>query len=107
MRELRKAFENAKKAKIAYRQAKRELAETLLVAIDENGGEAFARDIATSIGVPTREVIGALQSAMCNGDLDARREQVEVTYVALLPNGEVNHDDKFIKKYMANKYYLR
>lgn len=90
----------------ALEEAKREALIAVVATISDNDG-CFATDIANAANLPTCAVIGVLQSGMRRGDLTARRQRKEKTYVRLNDDGSINMNDTVRKVYWANKYTVR
>lgn len=87
-----------------YEEAKHELMEATLEAVEESGNGLTAREIAGEADVPTCAVMGTIQSATRRGLITARRERQTVEYVKLNADGSVNMNDRIARTYMANRY---
>lgn len=92
-------------AKARYDEAKHEMLEAVIEAI-EHEGECYARDIADKADMPTCAVIGAISSAMSSGYLEARSGKKQVTYVRMHSDGRIDTEDRVIREYSANLYSL-
>ena len=90
----------------ALAEAKREALIAVVATISDNDG-CFATDIASAADLPTCAVIGVLQSGMRRGDLTARREVKQKTYVRLNDDGSINRNDTIRTQYWVNKYTVR
>lgn len=90
----------------ALEEAKREALIAVVTTISDNDG-CFATDIASAANLPTCAVIGVLQSGRRRGNLTARREVKQKTYVRLNEDGSINMNDIIHKQYWANKYTVR
>ena len=89
-----------------YEEAKHELMEATLEAVEESGNGLTAREIAGEADVPTCAVMGTVQSAMRRGLITARRERQTVEYVKLNADGSVNMNDRIARTYLANRYSI-
>lgn len=87
-----------------YEEAKHELMEATLEAVEESGNGLTAREIAGEADVPTCAVMGTIQSATRRGLITARRERQTVEYVKLNADGSVNMNDRIARTYMTNRY---
>ena len=91
-------------AKAKYEEAKHELMEATLEAVEESRNGLTAREIAGEADVPTCAVMGTIQSARRRGLMTARRERQTVQYVKLNRDGTINMNDRIARTYMANRY---
>ena len=89
-----------------FEEAKHELVEATIEAIEQSGEGMTAREIAGEADVPTCAVMGTVQSAMRRGLMTARRERQTVEYVKLNADGSVNMNDRIARTYIANRYSL-
>ena len=105
MSRLSEAVKEKALARARYEEAKHEMLEAVLEVIDQRGS-CFARDIADMAGLPTREVIGAIQSATHNGHLDAVGGTKTTVYVRLNEDGSINPNERVVREYGANVYSL-
>lgn len=87
-----------------YEEAKHELMEATLEAVEQSGNGLTAREIAGEADVPTCAVMGTVQSATRRGLMTARRERQTVEYVKLNADGSVNMNDRIARTYLANRY---
>lgn len=92
--------------RIKFEEAKHELMEATLEAVEQSGNGLTAREIAGEADVPTCAVMGTVQSAVRRGLVRARRERQTVEYVKLNADGSVNMNDRIARTYMANRYSL-
>ena len=93
-------------AKAKFEEAKHELMEATLEAVEQSDNGLTAREIAGEADVPTCAVMGTVQSAMRRGLLTARVERQTVEYVKLNRDGSVNMNDRIARTYEANRYSL-
>lgn len=105
MSRIKEAAKERLIAKARYEEAKHEMLEAVLEAVDRSGS-CFARDIADMAGMSTREVIGTIQSATRNGHLDAVGGRKTTVYVRLNEDGSINLDERVVREYSANVYSL-
>ena len=91
-------------AKAKYEEAKHELMEATLEAVEGSRNGLTAREIAGEADVPTCAVMGTIQSARRRGLMTARRERQTVEYVKLNADGTVNMNDRIARTYLANRY---
>ena len=91
-------------ARRRYEEAKHELMEATLEAVEESRNGLTAREIAGEADVPTCAVMGTIQSARRRGLMTARRERQTVEYVKLNADGSVNMNDRIARTYLANRY---
>jgi hypothetical protein len=89
-----------------FEEAKHELMEATLEAIEQSDNGLTAREIAGEADVPTCAVMGTVQSAMRRGLMTARRERQTIEYVKLNRDGSVNMNDRIARTYEANRYSL-
>ena len=89
-----------------FEEAKHELMEATLEAVEQSGNGLTAREIAGEADVPTCAVMGTIQSARRRGLMTARRERQTVEYVKLNRDGSVNLNDRIARTYIANRYSL-
>ena len=92
--------------RMKFEEAKHELMEATLEAVEQSGNGLTAREIAGEADVPTCAVMGTVQSAMRRGLVTARRERQTVEYVKLNADGSVNMNDRIARTYIANRYSL-
>jgi hypothetical protein len=104
MSRLSEAAKERQIARARYEEAKHEMIEAVVAAI-EHEGECYARDIADKAEMPTRTVIGAISSAMNHGYLEARNGKKQVVYVRMHSDGRIDTEDRVIREYDANIYY--
>lgn len=103
MSRLNEAAKEKQIARARYEEAKHEMVEALIEVV-EREGECYARDIADKAEMPTRAVIGAIQSAMNHGYLDSHRGRKQVVYVRMHSDGRIDTEDRVIREYTANIY---
>lgn len=106
MNMLGEILNKKRELEIALEEAKREAMTVVVATISDNDG-CFATDIASTANLPTCAVIGVLQSGVRRGNLTARRERKQKTYVRLNEDGSINMNDTVRKVYWANKYTVR
>lgn len=87
-----------------FEEAKHELVEATIEAIEQSGEGMTAREIAGEADVPTCAVMGTMQSLTRRGLVRARRERQTVEYVKLNRDGTINMNDRIARTYMANRY---
>lgn len=87
-----------------FEEAKHELVEATIEAIEQSREGMTAREIAGEADVPTCAVMGTMQSLTRRGLVTARRERQTVEYVKLNRDGTVNMNDRIARNYMANRY---
>ena len=87
-----------------FEEAKHELMEATLEAVEHSNNGLTAREIAGEADVPTCAVMGTVQSAVRRGLVTARRERQTVEYVKLNADGSVNMNDRIARTYFANRY---
>ena len=87
-----------------FEEAKHELVEATVEAIEQSREGMTAREIASEADVPTCAVMGTMQSLTRRGLVRARRERQTVEYVKLNADGSVNMNDRIARTYMANRY---
>ena len=92
--------------KARLEEAKHELMEATLEAVEQSGNGLTAREIAGEADVPTCAVMGIVQSAVRRGLVTARRERQTVEYVKLNRDGTVNMNDRVVRNYTANRYSI-
>ena len=92
--------------RIKFEEAKHELMEATLEAVEQSGNGLTAREIAGEADVPTCAVMGTVQSAMRRGLMTARRERQTVEYVKLNADGSINLNDRIARTYIANRYSI-
>ena len=89
-----------------FEEAKHELMEATLEAVEQSNNGLTAREIAGEADVPTCAVMGIVQSAVRRGLMTARRERQTVEYVKLNADGSVNMNDRIARTYLANRYAI-
>lgn len=92
--------------RMRFEEAKHELMEATLEAVEQSGNGLTAREIAGEADVPTCAVMGTVQSAMRRGLMTSRRERQTIEYVKLNADGTVNMNDRITRTYLANRYSL-
>ena len=92
--------------RMRYDEAKHELVEATIEAIEQSGEGMTAREIAGEADVPTCAVMGTMQSLTRRGLVRARRERQTVEYVKLNRDGTVNMNARIARPYMANRYSI-
>lgn len=104
MSRLGDALVERNNARMRFEEAKHELVEATIEAIEQSGEGMTAREIAGEADVPTCAVMGTMQSLTRRGLVKARRERQTVEYVRLNSDGSVNMNDRVARTYMANRY---
>ena len=92
--------------RMRFEEAKHELVEATIEAIEQSGEGMTAREIAGEADVPTCAVMGTVQSLRRRGLVMARSERQTVEYVKLNRDGTVNMNDRITRTYMANRYSI-
>lgn len=92
--------------RMRFEEAKHELVEATIEAIEQSGEGMTAREIAGEADVPTCAVMGTMQSLTRRGLVRARRERQTVEYVKLNRDGTVNMNDRMTRTYEANRYSI-
>ena len=69
--------------RMRFEEAKHELMEATLEAIEQSDNGLTAREIAGEADVPTCAVMGTVQSAIRRGLMTARRERQTIEYVMI------------------------
>jgi DNA-binding transcriptional ArsR family regulator len=92
--------------RMRYDEAKHELVEATIEAIEQSGEGMTAREIAGEADVPTCAVMGTVQSLRRRGLITARSERQMVEYVKLNRDGTVNMNDRIARTYEANRYSI-
>ena len=106
MSRLGEALVARNEMRMRFEEAKHELVEATIEAIEQSGEGMTAREIAGEADVPTCAVMGTVQSAMRRGLMTARRERQTIEYVKLNADGSVNMNDRIARTYIANRYSL-
>jgi DNA-binding transcriptional ArsR family regulator len=92
--------------RMRYDEAKHELVEAVIEAIEQSGEGLTARELAGEAEVPTCAIMGTMQSLTRRRLVRARRERQTVEYVKLNRDGTVNMNDRIARTYMANRYSI-
>jgi DNA-binding transcriptional regulator LsrR (DeoR family) len=92
--------------RIKYDEAKHELVEATIEAIEQSGEGMTARELAGEAEVPTCAIMGTVQSLRRRGLVTARSERQTVEYVKLNRDGTVNMNDRIARTYEANRYSI-
>lgn len=106
MSRLGDALVTRNEMRMRFEEAKHELMEATLEAVEQSSNGLTAREIAGEADVPTCAVMGTVQSAMRRGLMTARRERQTVEYVKLNADGSVNMNDRIARTYIANRYSI-
>lgn len=106
MSRLGEALATKNEMKIKYDEAKHELVEATIEAIEQSGEGMTARELASEAEAPTCAIIGTVQSLTRRRLVRARRERQTVEYVKLNRDGTVNMNDRIARTYMANRYFI-
>jgi len=104
MSRLGEALATKNEMRMKYDEAKHELVEATVEAIEQSGEGLTARELAGEAEVPTCAIMGTVQSLTRRGVVTARRERQTVEYVKLNRDGTVNMNDRIARTYMANRY---
>ena len=90
--------------RMRYDEAKHELVEATIEAIEQSRGGVTARELSGEAEVPTCAIMGTIQSLTRQGLLRARKERQTIEYVKLNRDGTVNMNDRIARTYVANRY---
>ena len=104
MSRLGDALEARNEMRARFEEAKHELVEATIEAIEQSGEGLTARELAGEADVPTCAVMGTVQSLVRRRLVRARKERQTVEYVKLNRDGTVNMNDRIARTYMANRY---
>jgi DNA-binding transcriptional ArsR family regulator len=104
MSRLGDALVTRNEMRMRFDEAKHELVEATIEAIEQSGEGMTARELAGEAEVPTCAIMGTMQSLTRRGLVRARRERQTVEYVKLNRDGTVNMNDRMTRTYMANRY---
>lgn len=104
MSRLGEALATKNEMRVKYDEAKHELVEATIEAIEQSREGLTARELAGEAEVPTCAIMGTMQSLTRRGVVNARRERQTVEYVKLNRDGTVNMNDRIARTYMANRY---
>ena len=89
-----------------FEEAKHELVEATIEAIEQSGEGMTARELAGEADVPTCAIMGTMQSLTRRRLVRAHKERQTVEYVKLNRDGTVNMNDRIARTYMANRYSI-
>ena len=89
-----------------FDEAKHELVEATLEAIERNREGMTARELASEAEVPTCAVMGTMQSLIRRRLVRGRRERQMIEYVRLNRDGSINMNDRMVRTYFANRYTI-
>ena len=92
--------------RMRYDEAKHELVEATIEAIEQSGEGMTARELAGEADVPTCAIIGTVQSLTKQRIITARSEKQTIEYVKLNRDGTVNMNDRIVRTYEANRYSI-
>jgi predicted ArsR family transcriptional regulator len=92
--------------RMRYDEAKHELVEATIEAIEQSREGMTARELAGEADVPTCAVMGTMQSLTRRGLVRARRERQRIEYVKLNADGTINMNDRIARTYVANRYSI-
>ena len=92
--------------RVRFEEAKHELVEATIEAIEQSGEGMTARELAGEAEVPTCAIMGTMQSLTRRGVVSAHRERQSVEYVKLNRDGTVNMNDRIVRTYFANCYTI-
>ena len=106
MSRLGEALAKKNEMKVKYDEAKHELVEATIEAIEQSGEGMTARELAGEAEVSTCAIIGTMQSLTRRRIVTARRERQVVEYVKLNRDGTVNMNDRIARTYMTNRYSI-
>jgi hypothetical protein len=104
MSRLGEALATKNEMRMRYDEAKHELVEATIEAIEQSREGMTARELAGEAEVPTCAIIGTVQSLTRRGLVRERRERQTIEYVKLNADGSVNMNDRIARTYMANRY---
>ena len=106
MSRLGEALVARNEMRMRYDEAKHELVEATIEAIEQSREGLTARELAGEADVPTCAVMGTVQSLKRRGLITARSERQTVEYVKLNRDGTVNMNDRITRTYEANRYSI-
>jgi 6-phosphogluconate dehydrogenase len=106
MSRLGEALVTKNEMRMKYDEAKHELVEATIEAIEQSGEGMTARELAGEAEVPTCAIMGTVQSLRRRGLVTARSERQTVEYVKLNRDGTVNMNDRIARSYEANRYSI-
>ena len=106
MSRLGEALVERNNARTRYEEAKHELVEATIEAIEQSREGLTARELAGEAEVPTCAIMGTMQSLTRRRLVRARRERQTIEYVKLNRDGTVNMNDRIARTYMANRYFI-
>lgn len=106
MSRLGEALATKNEMRMRYDEAKHELVEATIEAIEQSREGMTARELAGEADVPTCAIMGTMQSLTRRRLVTARRERQTVEYVKLNRDGTVNMNDRIARTYEANRYSL-
>lgn len=106
MSRLGEALAAKNEMRMRYDEAKHELVEAALEAIEQSREGMTARDLAGEAEVPTCAIMGTMQSLTRRRLVRSRRERQTVEYVRLNRDGSVNMNDRMVRTYFANRYTI-
>lgn len=104
MSRLGEALATRNEMKVKYDEAKHELVEATIEAIEQSREGMTVRELAGEAEAPTCAIMGTMQSLLRRRLVRARRERQTVEYVKLNPDGTVNMNDRIRRTYIANRY---
>jgi GTP-sensing pleiotropic transcriptional regulator CodY len=104
MSRLGEALVARNEARMKLEEAKHELLEAVVEAVERSGGGLFARDLSAEAELPTCVVIGAVQSAVSRGLIEKRSDRIHCEFVRLNSDGTINMNDKIHRTYCATRY---
>jgi predicted ArsR family transcriptional regulator len=106
MSRLGDALATKNEMRMRYDEAKHELVEATIEAIEQSREGMTARELAGEAEVPTCAIMGTMQSLTRRGLVRSRRERQTVEYVRLNRDGSVNMNDRMVHTYFANRYTI-
>lgn len=106
MSRLGEALIERNNARTRYDEAKLELVEATIEAIEQSREGVTARELADEAEAPTCAIIGTLYSLTRRGLVKARKVMQTVEYVKLNRDGTVNMNHRIARFYKANSYSI-
>ena len=104
MSRLGEALVARNEARMKLEEAKHELLEAVVEAVERSGDGLFARDLSAEAELPTCVVIGAVQSAVSRGLIEKRSDRIHCEFVRLNADGTINMNDRVHRTYRAARY---
>jgi hypothetical protein len=106
MSRLGEALATKNEMRMKYDEAKHELVEATIEAIEQSREGMTARELSGEAEVPTCAIMGTIQSLRRRGLVTARSERQTVESVKLNRDGTVNMNDRVTRTYEANRFSI-